>query len=544
MGNSSLKTNKLIIPAEIFDTELLCYLYPVRFENKEEETKARLLHRICYVSLMDVEKKENIRNIILNKEERGLVINNNWCNSENLEVKARCNDLISRFDRDKRKRKIIASESYLKVFEKNSEVENLIRAISVRDFKAIATDQFLKDVMAVIRDKFEHPFWIHKVIDALKKSYKIDELKDLSDYIASRLNASQKNNNYREEREYIKAQYSLKAIGKYELHKELALSFEREADQTQNNKKKNIFYPHLVDDYQNAYNAAFEIKDQEPELHSRLKEKLINERANSMEMLSLGGFKYRIEIPEDFVKNVEDSISQISISNFFETINLMRSIPHVTHEEIDAYVSISQKASTVLSWFGSSLLDDNGFEVGSANPDEAIRTEAHVYCRQKRLYLIQNYLYLHKWSMIKTEEDFLYYFLRKNKPEFVDEDNIIFWAKGIHAGFNGDFITASFVLTPQIEHALLNMAEIKEGDLTSLEKKRQLSPTLGVILPRLIDVFDKEVYFEISSFLQGETDVNFRNNLLHGLFKHFEIEKYGPYLWWLSLKIYFDNNNH
>ena len=167
-----------------------------------------------------------------------------------------------------------------------------------------------------------------------------------------------------------------------------------------------------------------------------------------------------------------------------------------------------------------------------------------MYSRQKRLYLIQEYLYLHKWSKIKTEEDFLYYYLRENKPEFVDEDNIIFWEKGIHAGLDGDFITASFILTPQVEHALYKIAQIKDGNITSLEKKRQLSPTLGAIIPILEDVFDEEVHFEISSFLQGEIDVNFRNKLLHGLFKHFEIEKYGPYLWWLSLKIYLDYNNH
>lgn len=541
MENSSLKTNKLIIPSEIFGTELLCYLYPSKFDDQEEKTAAILLHKICFASLTDIEKKESIKNVILNEEEQLIVKKNNWCNSENLEVKARCNDLLSRFDKDKRIKKITASESYLKAFKKNNKISYLIRSIAVRDFKAIATEIFLKDVITVIYDKFEHPFWIQKVVEALKKSYKVDELKELSVYIENKRISSKENNKHTEEREYIKALYLLNAISDSEFHKNLALSFEREADETINNKEDNTFYPNLVDDYQNAYNAAFEIKDQEPELYSRLKKKLLKEKANFMEMLSLGGFKYKIEVPEDFIKSVEESISEISIRNFFGTINLMQSIPYVTKKEIDAYVRISREASPALSCFGSSLLDDNGFEVGSANPDEAIRTEAHVYSRQKRLYLIQEYLYLHKWSKIKTEEDLLYYFLREYKPEFVDEDNIIFWAKGIHAGLDGDFVTASFILTPQVEHALYKIAQIKDGNITSLEKKRQLSPTLGAIIPILEDVFDEEVHFEISSFLQGEIDVNFRNKLLHGLFKHFEVEKYGPYLWWLSLKLFFND---
>src|SRR5690606_35058224 len=98
--------------------ELLCYLYPSKFDDQEEKTAAILLHKICFASLTDIEKKESIKNVILNEEEQLIVKKNNWCNSENLEVKARCNDLLSRFDKDKRIKKITASESYLKAFKK------------------------------------------------------------------------------------------------------------------------------------------------------------------------------------------------------------------------------------------------------------------------------------------------------------------------------------------------------------------------------------------------------------------------------------------
>jgi hypothetical protein len=537
---------ELIIPEKHIDTTLLCYLNPNRFSDPKSRSAVEILHRICYANLTDSENPKclHIRDLILTEEERKIVLDNKWNISANLEVKARCNDVLCRFEKDKRHIKILASDTYLDAFKEFGKKDFLIRSVTVRDFKKINTKKFLQDILNVVFEKEISSFWLKNLIGDLLRSYSIEELYEIIAYIDSKRKDANEEKQFIDERNYIEALKLLHHFDDIVYHKLMALSFESEADETANNKEENTFYPNLVNDYQNAYNEAFEIKKQEPELYTRLKEKLLKERSNFMEMLSLGGLKYKIEIPENFIKNVEDSISQISINNFFGTINLMRSIPHVTHEEIDAYVRISQKASTVLSWFGSSLLDDNGFEVGSANPDEAIRTEAHVYCRQKRLYLIQNYLYLHKWSKINTEEDFLYYFLRDNKPEFVDEDNIIFWVKGIYAGLNGDFVTASFVLTPQIEHALLNIAEIEEGNITSLERKRQLSPTLGAILPRLRNVFDEEEHFEINSFLQGEVDVNFRNNLLHGLFKSFEIEKYGPYLWWLSLKIYFDNNNY
>jgi len=96
---------------------------------------------------------------------------------------------------------------------------------------------------------------------------------------------------------------------------------------------------------------------------------------------------------------------------------------------------------------------------------------------------------------------------------------------------------------PQLEHTLHNIAEIKNGNITTLERKRQESPSLGAIFPMLQNIIKEEALFEIESFLQSGIDVNFRNNLLHGLLTPFEIEKYGVYLWWICLRIYFDGNS-
>jgi hypothetical protein len=95
---------------------------------------------------------------------------------------------------------------------------------------------------------------------------------------------------------------------------------------------------------------------------------------------------------------------------------------------------------------------------------------------------------------------------------------------------------------PQLEQALHNIAEIRHGNITTLEKKRQESLTLAPILSKLENLIEDETLFEISSFLQSGIDVNFRNNLAHGLFTPFEIEKYGIYLLWICLKFYLDKS--
>jgi hypothetical protein len=60
MYNTCNKNKELIIPEEIFGSDLLCYLFPSKFENQEIKTAAIVLHKICYASPNDFEKKENI----------------------------------------------------------------------------------------------------------------------------------------------------------------------------------------------------------------------------------------------------------------------------------------------------------------------------------------------------------------------------------------------------------------------------------------------------------------------------------------------------
>lgn len=531
---------ELIIPDNIADSELICYLYGRIFNDTYDKDAVKLLYRICYASITDLEKRESIKIISISKEERDTILKNNWDKSTNIEIKARCNDVLSRFDKDKRNRKITASESYLTAFKKHNYIQFLIRTITVRDFKAINTEVFLQDVMSVIHECFDHPFWIKEVVSSLKRSFSVDKLKDLSDYIESRKNQSRDNNRYREEREYLQAQRLLQTVTEYEFHKEMALIFEKEADKTANNKVENTYYPNLVEVYQEAYNEIFQIKKLEPEIFGRIEKKLLLERSEFLKMLSSYGIKKIIEVPETFIKSVEDSIVSINITNFMQTISLLCSIPFVTMKEVNSYENAVKKASILHSMFGHTQLDENGNKVGHTSPEEGLRIEAHVYFRQKRIYIISRYILLHQCSKIKSSEDLVYLYLSDKKPLYIKNDNLIFWAKGINAGLNGDFITASYVLMPQLERFLYNIVEINNGNFTTLEKKRQLPHTLGAILPELKSEFRDEVHYEINSFLQGETDVNFRNNLLHGIYTPFEVESYGRYLWWLCIKIYFE----
>jgi hypothetical protein len=245
-------------------------------------------------------------------------------------------------------------------------------------------------------------------------------------------------------------------------------------------------------------------------------------------------------LPSWVKQQIKKHNKKIRLNNFCDIIKLFLSIPFATQSEVKKYETKSREGSVLSLFFGTNRIDSKGNTVGKKDPQESLRTEAHVYFRQMRLYALVSYFNLHHWAQIKTKETEVFYLLEKIRPQFIDEQNVLFWTKGICAGLNSDFITASHILMPQLEHALHNIAEIRHGNIITLEKKRQENPNLKAILSKLESVIDDEIHFEISSFLQSGIDVNFRNNLAHGLFTPFEIEKYGIYLLWICLKFYLD----
>lgn len=532
----------LQVPNNIFSTDLLCFLSSSKFDTEEDKQAAILLHKICFAKLTDFHGSDLIDNLKLSDKEIDLVVENHLNESGNCEVMARCLDLLRRFQtKDKRQITANASDCYLDVYSKNKGVEYLIRAVSVRNLKVLNNDDFLKKIKGYINADI-YPLWVNKLIVALLKSYTTEQLSDLILSIEKwRMMATSENDFYKE-RGYIEILSNLRSIDKNEYHKQIAISFENEADETANNRQQNKYYPNLPDIYQNAFNEIFQIKNIEPDIFNRIKGKLLNEKKIFIEMLSNYGVKSKMEVSKEAKCQIAEFAKKFPLNHLEDAIALLLSIPFPTVDNVEKYMKICREASPMSSLFGLSRLNNNGNIVGNADCENSLQTDAHIYFRQERLYALWSYIDLIKHSGIEINHELIYVVLQKNKPDFIETDNLILWERGIAAGFKKDFITASFILMPQLEHALHNIAEIYKGTITSLEAKRQEEPTLGKILIMLREVIEQEIFFEIESFLQSGIDVNFRNNLLHGLMSPFEIDKHGIYLWLLCLKIYFSKD--
>lgn len=124
---------------------------------------------------------------------------------------------------------------------------------------------------------------------------------------------------------------------------------------------------------------------------------------------------------------------------------------------------------------------------------------------------------------------------------FVPEGRELLYARGLHAGLIGDFITALHILIPQVEHSLRNLmseagllvsgidsAGIQdEHNINSLLYREELKAMLG-----------EDIVFELQGLLVERFGENMRNRLAHGLLSSGAFFASSVvYLWWLVLQL-------
>lgn len=115
------------------------------------------------------------------------------------------------------------------------------------------------------------------------------------------------------------------------------------------------------------------------------------------------------------------------------------------------------------------------------------------------------------------------------------------FARGFHAGFEGDWHAVAYFLAPQVENSIRYVLE-NRGVITSklddklIQEVRSLDKLL--LMPETTEAFGEEHVFELRGILTEEFGSNLRNRIAHGLAT--DGDCYGPateHLWWLLLRL-------
>lgn len=120
--------------------------------------------------------------------------------------------------------------------------------------------------------------------------------------------------------------------------------------------------------------------------------------------------------------------------------------------------------------------------------------------------------------------------------DIIPKDRIELITKALHFGFQEDFQTAIYLLSPQVENIIRQLLKTKNISTTHIDQNNNqtengLSSLLD--LPEIKDILDENILFTLKALFTSQLGPNLRNNIAHGLFN--DQESYSQeviYAWW------------
>jgi hypothetical protein len=113
------------------------------------------------------------------------------------------------------------------------------------------------------------------------------------------------------------------------------------------------------------------------------------------------------------------------------------------------------------------------------------------------------------------------------------------WARGLYAGFAGDWMLVAHLLPPQIEHALRQLFEANGVIASGLHRSRQHEYDLNKLLSmkEATTLLGEDSRLDLAASLAHGFGSNVRNYVSHGLFEdeHFRSLEV-IYVWWQALR--------
>lgn len=128
---------------------------------------------------------------------------------------------------------------------------------------------------------------------------------------------------------------------------------------------------------------------------------------------------------------------------------------------------------------------------------------------------------------------------------YVPPDREFMFAKGLLAGFEGDFLVASHLLIPQLENSIRFVLN-QNGNITSgldkdgIQDEFDLNRILSSseFKETLEGIFGEDTVFDLRGLLVERYGANLRNDIAHGLLGYSSFNSISPcYIWWMVLRL-------
>ena len=115
------------------------------------------------------------------------------------------------------------------------------------------------------------------------------------------------------------------------------------------------------------------------------------------------------------------------------------------------------------------------------------------------------------------------------------------FGRALYAGYVRDFVASIHLLSPQVEHTVRYLLQLKGVVTTTLsEDGAHNEKGLNALMeaPEVVDVLGEDMAFEIDALFCSQFGGNLRNSIAHGLLDDRECESADfVYAWWLGLRL-------
>ncbi|WP_160139913.1 DUF4209 domain-containing protein [Chryseobacterium sp. c4a] len=517
------------IPKNEYSRELNITLFKL-WRNNLANKKINHLYQLVNCKLTD----DSFKNLLENPEYILPEIQ-----IENIEISARINDIKFIIgDKDKLNCIKNAVDSYIRIYERTDELDYLIRSLElIRKVKSIFKQDLtrLEEKILQIIFRLESSYYQLRLLSAsinlLIQKVSSEKLKD---YFIVKLEESFKINQYDNATHYIQALNKLSYFSNNQLKIETALCLEKEADYYANQIDKDTltYNPNILSTYLDALKLINKIAVDES-FKTRLEKKIKDQQKKEVEIISMIGIASKSKL------NIFQLIAEQNIEDFNSGFIFL-----IRHPVFDiGLIEKQAKAPIYQQYFPESIqITNKGTVSGISNSEDYNVNQKREHYRNTTVSLIQEIKYIMDLD-VKVSRDWVAEMISECNSPFIPKDREYLFIEGIYTGFQNNFILASHLLLPQIENSLKYIIEANNRNTIRLSDDIQNDNTLGGVLNteengKMLDgICEKNLLLELNNFLVDGNSVNFRNKISHGLISPLEINYYGIYLWWLSLKM-------
>jgi hypothetical protein len=265
---------------------------------------------------------------------------------------------------------------------------------------------------------------------------------------------------------------------------------------------------------------------------------------------TMGRFSASVEIPnaEELVEQARSQVRDKPLLDALTSLALVSTSPSVA--SLQRSIEEVRTASPLFTIFPRVLVNERGRTQkrmldAVPDPDNArLALEAHMFesavnaRRRKVLTAI--------WPALDQVNRDHNIRVRDLAPLVIDNLFVpvgreSIFARGLYAGLTGDFLVASHLLIPQLEHAVRVLLESRGVIVSGIEDdgsqpERGLNTTL--IRPEALDFFGEDLAFDLRGLLVEKSGSNLRHTIAHGLLDGGAFQTTEAiYVWWITLRI-------